>query len=331
MTVPLSSRTGPARGPQSPSRYRLEVRDLAVRRGDRQVLDGISFGVTRGEAFGLLGPNGAGKTTAFHVLTGLLPPDGGTVALDGIEMPAGDRRLRRECGVVFQQPALDPRLGSRTNLLLAARLYGVPTSEARRRVDAALAEAGFADRADDPVRTFSGGMRRRVEIARALLHEPSILVLDEPTTGLDERAYRATWETLDRLRKERGMTIVVTTHRPDEAERCDRLAILDGGRVVASDTPAALRATVRGDLIVLEADDPESAASTLRGSLGDDVRVLEGRIVLERESAHTWVPRIVEALPDGTLKSISVRTAGLGEVFLELTGHELATDLEAPR
>jgi ABC-2 type transport system ATP-binding protein len=326
----LNPTNGPGNGSDDRA-YRFEVRDLAVRRGDRQVLAGLTFGVGRGEAFGLLGPNGAGKTTAFHVITGLLPPDSGVVALDGVEMAAGDRRLRRECGVVFQQPALDPRLGSRMNLLLAARLYGVPSSEARRRVDAALDEAGFADRANDPVKTFSGGMRRRVEIARALLHEPSILILDEPTTGLDERAYRATWETLDRLRRDRGLTLVVTTHRPDEAERCDRLAILDGGRVVACDRPDALRSTVRGDLIVIETDDPESAAAALRGTLGEDVRVLDGRVVLERESAHAWVPRIVEALPDGTIRAISVRTAGLGEVFLELTGHELADDAEVPR
>jgi len=306
------------------SEVRLAVSDLAVRRGGRDVLRGVSFAVRRGESFGLLGPNGAGKTTAFHVLTGLLPADAGTIVLDGRTVAPGDRALRREIGVVFQQPALDPRLGARANLRLAARLYRVPAAVARERIDASLSEAGLADRAADPVGTFSGGMRRRVEIARALLHEPSILVLDEPTTGLDERAYRATWETLDRLRRERGLSLVVTTHRPDEAERCDRLAVLHDGIVAACGTPDELRARVRGDLVVIEIDDPEGSARTLSERLGEPARALDGKVVLELDGAHARVPRIVEALPEGAVRSISVRRAGLGEVFLELTGRELA-------
>jgi len=306
------------------SEVRLAVSDLAVRRGGRDVLRGVSFAVRRGESFGRLGPNGAGKTTAFHVLTGLLPADAGTIVLDGRSVAPGDRALRREIGVVFQQPALDPRLGARANLRLAARLYRVPAAVARERIDASLSEAGLADRAADPVGTFSGGMRRRVEIARALLHEPSILVLDEPTTGLDERAYRATWETLDRLRRERGLSLVVTTHRPDEAERCDRLAVLHDGIVAACGTPDELRARVRGDLVVIEIDDPEGSARTLSERLGEPARALDGKVVLELDGAHARVPRIVEALPEGAVRSISVRRAGLGEVFLELTGRELA-------
>lgn len=307
---------------------RLRVLDLAVRRGKRDVLTGLSFDVAPGEAFGLLGPNGAGKTSAFHAVTGLLPAAGGRIELDGTPMAVGDRRLRRAMGVVFQQPALDPRLDARTNLRLAARLHGVRGADARARIEAALQEAGLADRADEPVKQFSGGMRRRVEILRALLHDPDLLVLDEPTTGLDERAFRATWDLLERLRAERGLSIVVTTHRPDEAERCDRLAVLDGGRAVACDTPDGLRARVHGDLVVLETDDAEGAASVLNERLDVAARVLDGRVVLERENGHTWVPRIVEALPDGAIRSIAVRRAGLGEAFLELTGHELDADVQ---
>jgi ABC-2 type transport system ATP-binding protein len=301
----------------------LALEGVTVDRGRRRVLEGLSFEIERGEIFGLLGPNGAGKSTAFQVLTGLLPARAGRVVLDGVPMAPGDRRIRSRLGVVFQDPALDPRLSVTVNLQLAARLQGVGRSRARERIADLLDRADLTDRADEPVRTLSGGMKRRVEIARALVHEPSILVLDEPTTGLDEASFRSTWETLDEVRRSGETTMVLTTHRPDEAEYCDRIAIMDHGRLVACDTPDRLRRAVRGDLLVLEADDPESVSATLRDSLEAESRVLDGKVVLEQERAHEWIPRIVEALPEGSLRSVSLRRAGLGEVFLELTGHEL--------
>jgi len=296
---------------------RLAVSGLTVRRGNRSVLDGLAFEVAAGEIFGLLGPNGAGKTTAFQVLAGLLPGTG-TFTLDGMPIRPGDRTLRARMGVVFQEPALDPRFTARENLALSARMYGLGRGAARERIAAELAATGLADRADEPVGTFSGGMRRRIELARALVHDPAILVLDEPTTGLDEGAFRDVWARLHALRAARGLTILLTTHRPEEAERCDRLGILDGGRLVACDTPEGLRRRVHGDLVVVEVTgDPQAAAALLGG------RVLEGRVVLERDRGHEEIPRIVEALPPGTVRAITLRTAGLGEAFLELTGHEL--------
>jgi ABC-2 type transport system ATP-binding protein len=302
----------------------LSIEQLVVRRGDRTVLDGVSFDVGRGEIFGLLGPNGAGKTSLFHVLTGILSPSSGRLLLEQRALAPGARAFRALSGVVFQEPALDPRLTARENLLLASRLYGVPRGLARERIAGLLADSGLADRADEPVSRLSGGMRRKVEIARALVHDPAVLILDEPTTGLDEAAFRSTWERLLALKHQRGLTMLLTTHRPEEAERCDRLAVIDGGRVVACDTPDRLRERVRGDLLVIEAESPDVVARMIEEKFGVAARVLEGKVVLERERAHELIPRLVEALPGGMLRSVSMRRTGLGEVFLELTGHDLA-------
>jgi len=310
--------------PADSTATRLRVEGLRVRRGERTVLEDLTFRVGPAEVFGLLGPNGAGKTTAFQVLTGLLAPDSGQVFLDGAEIRPGDREFRARVGVVFQAPALDPRLTSRENLTLAARLYAVPPRTARTRVGTLLERAGLADRADEPTARLSGGMRRRIELARALVHEPSLLILDEPTAGLDEGAYRATWEHLLELRRERGLTLLLTTHRPEEAERCDRLAILDGGRIVACDTPDGLRARVGGDVLVLESNEPAEVVAVVRERFGLEARVLDGKVVLERPRGHELLPRIVESLPEGMLRSASLHKPGLGEAFLELTGHWLS-------
>ena len=304
----------------------LQIENLRARRGDRHVLSGVTLAVRRGEIFGILGPNGAGKSTLFGILTGLLEADSGTIRLDGRPLRASGQEFRERVGVVFQEPALDARLTLRENLALAAALYGVPRADARRRVESLAIGAGLADRLDEPVATLSGGMRRRAEIARALVHEPEILLLDEPTTGLDEGAFRKTWDQLAELRQARGLSLLLTTHRPDEAERADRLAILDAGRIVACDTPTGLRALVRGDVIVLEADDPHAVAEALRGKLGLAAKILDGRVLLEEEGGHAWIPRIVEALGEGALRSVSLRRPGLGDAFLELTGRPFAED-----
>jgi len=305
------------------SEPRLEVSDLVVTRRDREVLRGVSLAVRAGESVGVLGPNGAGKTTLFHVLTGLVDPGSGTLRLDGRPVTPSSPELRAEAGIVFQDPALDQRLTARANLLLAAGLYRVSRRQARERVEDLLRRAGLLDRADEPVSRFSGGMRRRVELVRALIHEPSILILDEPTTGLDEGAFRRFWDDLERVRKERELTVLFTTHRADEAERSDRLAIIDDGRVVAYDTPDALRDRVRGDLLVLHPVDAESAARVIAERLDVELRSVDSRLVLRRERAHELVPRLVEALPAGALHSVEMRRTGMAEVFLELTGHEL--------
>jgi ABC-2 type transport system ATP-binding protein len=307
----------------------LAIHGLSASRGDRSVLRETTFDVRRGEFFGLLGPNGAGKTTLFRILIGLLEPSAGKITLEGRPLAPRDREFRARVGVVFQDPALDAKLTVRENLRLAARLYGVPRSARDARIEALLERLDVADRLRDPVGTLSGGLRRRVEIARALIHEPGLLLLDEPTTGLDASAFRKTWDLLDGLRRERGIALLVTTHLPHEAERADRLAVLDRGRIVASGTPDELRARVRGDFVVLEGDDLEAIVATLAGRMDLESRILDGRVLVEIEDGHTWVPRIVEALPPGALRSVGLRRPGLAEAFLEVTGHELAEERPA--
>jgi ABC-2 type transport system ATP-binding protein len=309
---------------------RLEVRELRHRFGERVVLDGLSFTVEPGEIFGLLGPNGSGKSTTLRVLTGLLVPDAGQLLLDGAPVQPGGRALRQRMGVVFQSPSLDPRLTARENLMLSATLYGITGAEAARRCDALLQMASLMERADDPVVDFSGGMKRRLELGRALLHDPALLVMDEPTTGLDERSFRQNWERIERLREQRGLTVLLTSHRADEAERCDRVAVVDGGRVIAQDTPEALRRRVSGDVITLEAHDPEPLAQELSQRFELEARVVDGRVVLEREEGHALIPRLVESVPAGRIESLSMHRPTLADVFVKLTGRALGDDTPEP-
>jgi ABC-2 type transport system ATP-binding protein len=290
----------------------VAVEGLTVRYGERVALHGVSFSVRRGEVFGFLGPNGAGKSTLFSVLAGLQKPAQGRVSL-----PAPGR-----VGVVFQSPSLDGLLTARENMFLAAALYGVPRPERRARVEALLELAGLQDRGGEPVKGFSEGMRRRLEIVRALVHGPELLVLDEPTSGLDEAAFRRTWEHLLSLRAE-GVTLVVATHRADEAEKCDRLAVLDLGRLVALAAPAELKARVGGDVVVVEADAPGELAAEVRTRFGlaeEHVIVLEREVHIEVPRGHELLPRLVEAFPRGRLRSLRLQPPTLADAFVHLTG-----------
>ncbi len=304
----------------------LAARDLTFRFGDREVLAGVSFEVMPGEIFGFLGPNGAGKSTLFSILAGLLPPASGALLAGGAPVAARDPALRARTGVVFQSPSLDPKLSCRENLLLAASLFRVPRAEARERVERLLAGAGLADRAREPAGRLSGGLKRRLELARALVHRPALLILDEPTNGLDAAAFARTWATVEALRRDEGLTVLLTTHRPEEAERCDRLAVLARGRVAACATPEALRSRVAGDVLEVEADDPGALAVEVRARLGLPVRVLPRGIAVERERGHELVPRLVEAFPPGRLRSVAVRRPTLADAFLDLTGESLAVE-----
>jgi ABC-2 type transport system ATP-binding protein len=304
----------------------LEAIGLRHELGGRRVLDDLSFRVGAGQIFGLLGPNGSGKSTALRALTGMLVPDGGSILLDGKQVRAGGRELRRHTGVVFQMPSLDARLTARENLLLGAALYGITGRLAAARADELLSFTALADRAGDPVGQFSGGMKRRLELARALLHEPSLLILDEPTTGLDERFFRDVWERIEALRAQRGLTVLLTTHRAEEAERCDRVAVIDAGRVIAEDAPDALRQRVSGDVLTLEARDPEGLRAELAQRLGLVSAVVDGKVVLERERGHELIPRLIEALPAGRIDALSMHRPTLSDVFVKLTGRSLQTD-----
>jgi ABC-2 type transport system ATP-binding protein len=314
-----------AAGAATQAAPRLRVRGLARRFGARVALDGVSFDVAPGEVFGLLGPNGAGKTTAFRLLSGVLPADAGTVALDGRERDPAAPAYRARLGVVFQEPSLDLKLSGRENLRLGAALYGLPRAVAEPRIAEALRVMDLGARADEAAAKYSGGMRRRVEIARVLLHDPDLLLLDEPGRGVDPDALRRIWDELAARKAARGTSLVVTTHQPEEAERCDRIALLDGGRVTATGTPDELRARVSGDVVRVRGERPEELAETIRARLGLAGVVLDGDVVLEALRGHEVVPRVVELFPAGRLASVATSRPTLADVFAKLTGRGLAS------
>jgi ABC-2 type transport system ATP-binding protein len=302
----------------------LRLEKLTRRFGSRVAVDDLTLDIARGEVFGFLGPNGAGKSTTFHLLTGLLAPDAGRLLLDGKEAPPTEGRTRRRLGVVFQEPSLDDKLTALENLRLGAGLYGLSGKRASERIAALLALVDLGDRAREPVERFSGGMKRRLELARVLLHDPEILIMDEPSRGIDAPTQRRIWEQLLELRRQRGMTILLTTHQPDEAEYCDRLAVLDHGRVIACDTPSSLRDRVGGDVITLEGEAPEALADEVRGKFALDPRVIDGKVLIEAPRGHELIPRLVEQLPPGRLRAVGMRRPTLADVFVHLTGRGLS-------
>lgn len=300
----------------------LSASDIRFAYGKRQVLDGISIAVRPGEVFGLLGPNGSGKSTLLALLSGMRELQDGTIELNGKVTSPKSRPYRRQVGVVFQNAALDSKLSVAENLGLTATIYGFGGAAAKQRISAALEIARLTDRADDVVGTLSGGMRRRLDIARALLPEPQILLMDEPTTGLDEASYRALWEHLSESNRKSGTTIVVSTHRPDEAARCDRLCVIHEGAVVATDTPDALRSGLADDLVVISCERPTEVQTLLRAA-GFAAEESDGGLTIGCENGHAVVPRIFEALPAGSISAVAVRRPGLADAFLALTGSSL--------
>ncbi len=298
----------------------VEVQDLVHRYGDRRALGAVSFEVRPGEVFGLLGPNGGGKTTLLQILATLLRPSGGTARVSGHDVVAEAPAVRARIGIVFQSASLDPYLTARENLWHQGHLYGLRGAELERRIGAELERLGVGDRADDRVKTLSGGLRRRVELAKGLLHRPAVLLLDEPTVGLDPGGRRDLWEHVRALRDEDALAVVVTTHLMEEAERCDRIGILDQGELVALDTPDGLRSEIQGDVVTVEAEDPARLADAVRERFGVEPARIEGALRIERPDGAAFVPRLAEAFP-GEIRSITVGKPTLEDVFVQRTGH----------
>jgi ABC-2 type transport system ATP-binding protein len=298
----------------------ISVRDVVHRYGDRTALNGVSFDVRPAELFGLLGPNGSGKTTLFRILSTLMVPVAGRAVILGHNAAEDPSRLRREIGVVFQAQSIDVKLTAAENLMHQGHLYGLRGTALKRRISEILGRVGLADRAKDKAETFSGGMQRRLELAKGLLHGPKVLLLDEPTTGLDPGARRDLWQYLRILRDEEHVTVLVTTHLMEEAERCDRLVILNEGRVVALGTPTELKQEIGGDVIVLETKDPERLAGKVRTQFRVDTNVVEGQVRIEREHGHRFVTDLVEAFP-GEIDAVSIAKPSLEDVFIRRTGH----------
>ncbi len=314
----------------------IEVQKLTKKFKDFTAVDEVSFGVGKGEFFGFLGPNGAGKTTTIKILATLLRPTGGTARVNGYDVVRQPAEVRRSIGMVFQDPSLDDRLTARENLQLHAMLYGVPRRETGSRILELLELVGLADRQNELVRRFSGGMKRRLEIARGLLHQPGVLFLDEPTVGLDPQTRKYIWEYIAEIRQTEGATVFLTTHYIEEAEACDRVGIIDHGRIVALDSPAALKATVEADLITVETREPEDALRLIREKLRLDAALQGDRVIHVRApngAGGELLPRLAAAVPGLTALGISKPT--LEDVFLSLTGRaireEAADSLEKMR
>lgn len=303
-------------------------KDGAKRGGpDRAALAGLDFQVARGEIFGFLGPNGGGKSTLFRILATLLPPDAGTVRVFGLDLLTQAPEVRRRLGVVFQNPSLDLHLSVRENLTYQGALYGLRGAILAGRIADGLARFGLAERRDQRAKELSGGLRRRVELAKALLHNPKLLLLDEPSTGLDPGARRSLWETLEDLR-DQGVTVLLTTHFMEEGDRCDRLALVDRGKIVAEGAPAALKAEIGGDVISLSGREPEALARAVGERHPELTPILrDGVVRLERERAHEFVARLFEEFP-GRIESVTVARPSLEDVFLRRTGRALAEEDE---
>ncbi len=292
----------------------------AGRKGSRVALDDVSFTVARGQIFGLLGPNGGGKTTLFRILSTLMRATAGQAFVFGDAVATDPAAVRRHLGVVFQRPSLDGKLTVRENLVHHGHLYRLSGSLLHQRVDAVLQRLGLADRAADRVETLSGGLQRRTELAQALLHRPPLLLLDEPSTGLDPGARRDFIQYLGQLREQDGVTIVLTTHYMDEAERCDQVAILHQGKLVSVGSPAELKSRVGGDVVVVQSPDAAALRERIRQRFGCEAAVVDGTLRIERERGHELLRDLVDAFPEEvTLVTFGKPT--LEDVFIHLTGH----------
>lgn len=303
----------------------VEVEGLRHSYGEREALAGLTFDVREGEIFALLGPNGGGKSTLFRILATILRPDAGTARVLGCDVRTAPREVRRHIGVVFQHASVDGKLTVEENLRHQGHLYGLRGRELSMRIDGLLDRFGLTDRRGDLVERLSGGLARRAELAKGLLPRPAVLLLDEPSTGLDPGARRDLLQYLRRVRDEDGMTIVITTHYLEEAERCDRVGVIDRGHLVALDAPAALTAAVGGDVVVVQPTDVESLRAKVRERFGLDGVGVDGTLRLEHARGHELVRDLVNAFPDD-VHSITFGKPTLEDVFVRLTGRRMFAD-----
>lgn len=305
-----------------PDHPALEVAALSHSYGQTRALEDVTFAVRQGELFGLLGPNGGGKTTLLRIVSTLLKPNSGLATVFGFDTVANSHDVRKKLGIVFQNNALDAEMTVLENLSCQGALVGLRGSELQSRIDELLAVFGLSDRKKSRISTLSGGLARRTDLARGLLHRPPLLILDEPTTGLDPTARRELWTALDRLRKSDRTTIIVATHLMSEAERCDRIAILNHGQLTALDSPSNLRSEIGGESLWLTSKDPEALARLLLSSLGLSSQIIGDMLWVDTpEPTHT-LSRALEAFPT-LIDSATVRKPTLDDVFAARTGSRL--------
>jgi ABC-2 type transport system ATP-binding protein len=302
------------------NRISVDIQNVSHAYGDRLALDQVSFSVKEGEIFGLLGPNGGGKTTLFRLLSTLLPLETGKASIFGHDLAEDPASVRKSIGVVFQSPSLDKRLKVVENLQHQGHLYGLRGSELAGRVDEALEKVGLSDRREEIVMRLSGGLQRRAEVAKAFLHRPRLLLMDEPTTGLDPGARKDLWDYLKWLREKEGVTILLTTHLMEEAERCDRLGIIHQGKLIALDSPVALRSRIGGEVLIARASNAVQLAEQFRAKFGGSPVAMDGILRVEMANGHEFVTRLVESFP-GQIDSVTIGKPTLEDVFVNLTGH----------
>jgi ABC-2 type transport system ATP-binding protein len=310
----------------------IEVMNLTKKYGELIAVNNVSFEVKEGEIFGLLGPNGAGKTTLISMLCTILRPTSGTAKVNGFDIVKEEDEVRKSIGIVFQDSSLDNRLTGMENIELHASLYGVPKNERKKRIKEVLELVGLEDKADILVRNYSGGMKRRLEIARALIHYPKVLFLDEPTIGLDPQTRVNIWEYIVKLAKREKITIFLTTHYMEEADfLCNRVAVIDEGKIIAIDSPENLKRKIGGDALIIEAGEKEKTKEVVsKLSFVKKVSEVDGKIYVNIENSEENLPSVFEALRSNNIKikSISVRKPSLNDVFIHYTGKEIRDEIE---
>ena len=308
----------------------IETHQLTKAYNSFKAVDDLNIKVESGEIFGLLGPNGAGKTTTISMLCTILKPSSGKATVNGFDIVKEANKVRKSIGIVFQDPSIDDRLTGRENLFMHANLYGVPASEQKDRINRILKLIELEDRADDLLRTYSGGMRRRLELGRGLIHYPKVLFLDEPTVGLDPQTRDHIWKYIKDLKEAHDITVVLTTHYMDEADRLsDRIAIMDHGKIVVLDTPSKLKETLEGDVVVVRANNNAALSELVSKWLGfNQNKVVEGALEITVRNGKTVMPRIMELASQNNIyvESLLLREPNLEDVFLHYTGRTIRQD-----
>jgi len=303
----------------------IAIEGLSFRYGDRQALNELTLSIREGEIFGILGPNGGGKTTLFRIMSTLLPVQQGTVKIANFDLKTDPHAIRKILGVTFQSPSLDGKLTVCENLKHQGHLYGISGSRLRSRIAELTEKFQIADRKKDQAETLSGGLKRRVEIAKGILHAPRILLLDEPSTGLDPGARLDLWRYLHRLRDEENVTIVVTTHILEEADSCDRLGILDGGKLIAADSAEKLKESVGGDCVIIRCFSPEELKLKIENRWNIPVQIYNGELRIEHQRSGNFVGELMESYSE-SIDQISLGKPTLEDVFVKLTGHRFWDD-----
>ena len=300
----------------------VQAENISHRYGDRVALSGVSFEVPQGVVYGLLGPNGSGKSTLFRILSTLMAPASGSARIAGFDIASQAAAVRRQIGVVFQSHSLDKKMSVLENLLAQGQLFGLGGSTLRGRADEAMTRFGLNDRRDDLTGNLSGGLRRRVEIAKALLHRPKVMLMDEPSTGLDPVARREMWQFMADLRKQQELTVLVTTHFLEEADRCDTLLLIHEGKAVTRGTPAELKAKVGGDVVSFDVADPVAMQRDIKAKFGYDSTAAAGVVRVEIANGHRFAAEAVEAFP-GAIQSMAFHKPTIEDVFFDITGAKL--------